>query len=341
MKNLNWIDKFIYIINILFSLLLLIGYGLRYFSPVHFPELASISLGLPVLLITNLFFVIYWLVKFKKQLLLSLIVLVIGYDVILSIFVIGNKPLNGKESFQVMSFNVRHFNIYEWMNKKDIPQKIRAFILSESPDIAVFQDFYEHDEFHMDDRYTHKFIKHKKGQKHNGLAIYSKYPFISTGSLAFPNTSNNIIYADILKQEDTLRIYNVHFESLKLKPDVNSIGSQDQKKLIGRMGSAFKKQVQQFQLLQESLQESPHPTIIAGDLNNTSYSYLYDKLIKEGFNDAFIERGSGYGKTFDFDFIPLRIDFILTDDKNVQVIDFKNHDVELSDHYPISADLSL
>ena len=107
------------------------------------------------------------------------------------------------------------------------------------------------------------------------------------------------------------------------------------------MGLAFKKQVQQFQLLQESLQESPHPTIIAGDLNNTSYSYLYDKLIKEGFTDAFIERGSGYGKTFDFDFIPLRIDFILTDDKNIQVIDFKNHDVELSDHYPISADLSL
>ena len=341
MKNLNWVDKVIYFLNIIFALLLLIGYGLRYFSPIHFPELASVGLGLPVLLLINSLFLIYWLLKLKKQILLSFIIIALGYDVITNMIVFGNRPKSGIESIQLMSFNVRHFNIFKWLDKENIPQKIEDFILAESPDIIGFQDFYENPDLNLDNYYKDKFIKHQKNQEHNGLAIYSKYPIANTGSLDFQHTTNNIIYADIVKDEDTIRFYNVHFESLKLKSDVNSFRSEDQKKLIGRIGAAFKKQIQQFHLLQESLADTPYPTVIAGDINNTSYSYLYDQLIMEGYKDAFIERGNGYGKTFDFDFIPLRIDVILTEKKLIQVVDFKNHDVKLSDHYPVSAFLAF
>jgi len=341
MKNLNWIDKVVYFFNILFGLFLLIGYALRYFSPIHFPEIASISLGLPVLFIINVAFLIYWLIKLKKQILLSLIILALGYDVITNMLVFGNKPKSGIESIQLMSFNVRHFNIFKWLDKENIPQKIEDFVLAESPDIIAFQDFYENPDFNLGNDYAYKFVKHQSNQKHNGLAIFSKFPLAKTGSLDFQNTTNNIIYADIVKDDDTIRLYNVHFESLKLKPDVNSIQSQDQKKLIGRIGAAFKKQIQQFHLLQKSLADAPYPTVIAGDLNNTSYSYLYDQLRKEGFTDTFIERGNGYGKTFDFDFIPLRIDVILTDKKLIQVVDFENYSVKLSDHYPVSAKIAF
>jgi endonuclease/exonuclease/phosphatase family metal-dependent hydrolase len=341
MKNLNWIDKVIYFFNIIFGLLLFIGYALRYFSPIHFPEIASIGLGLPVLLIINGAFLIYWLIKLKKQVLLSLIIIALGYDVITNMLVLGNRPKSGVESIELMSFNVRHFNIFKWLDKENISQKIEDFVLTESPDIIAFQDFYENADFNIDSDYSYKFVKHRKNQKHNGLAIYSKFPFAKTGSLDFQDTTNNIIYADIVKYDDTIRFYNVHFESLKLKPDVNSIQSQDQKKLIGRIGAAFKKQIQQFHLLQKSLTNVKYPVVIAGDLNNTSYSYLYDQLRKEGFADAFIERGNGYGKTFDFDFIPLRIDVILTDEKLIQVVDFENHSVKLSDHYPVSAKIAF
>lgn len=341
MKNLNWVDKIVYFFNIIFGVLLLFCYGLRYFSPIYFPELASISLGLPVLLIANAAFLLYWLVKLKKQILFSLLILTIGFDVITDMFVFGNQSKSGIESIQLMSFNVRHFNVFKWLEQDDIPQKIEDFVLAESPDVITFQDFYENPDFNLESVYAYKYVNHKKNQKHNGMAIYSKYPFAKTGSLDFKQTSNNIIFADIIKEEDTIRLYNVHFESLKLKPDVNSIKDQDQKKLIGRIGAAFKKQIEQFQLLQKSLADNPYPTVIAGDLNNTSYSYLYDQLRKEGFKDAFIERGNGYGKTFDFDFIPLRIDVILTDEKRIQVVDFKNYTTQLSDHYPVSAKLAF
>jgi len=339
MKNLSWIDKVVYFFNIIFGLLLLIGYVFRYFSPLDFPKIASISLVFPVLLFINALFVVYWLLKLKKQILLSLIILIAGFDVITNMIVLGNRPKKGIENLQLMSYNVRHFNIFNWLEKDNISQKIEEFILSESPDIIAFQDFYKNPDFNLGNDYSYKYVKHKKNQQHTGLAIYSKFPIVKTASLDFQSTSNNSIYVDIVKDEDTIRLYNVHFESLKLKSDFNSF--KDQKKLVSRIGVAFKKQIEQFQILQKSLVNNPYPAVIAGDLNNTSYSYLYDQLKNQGFKDAFVERGNGYGKTFYFDFIPLRIDFILTDEKYIQVVDFKNYDIKLSDHYPISAQIAF
>lgn len=341
MKKLSWPDKIIYFINIIFSILLLICYILPYFSPKHFPEIATISLTLPVLLIINVIFLFYWLFKLKIQLLLPAIVLILGFDLITNILVFGNQPKSGVESISLMSFNVRHFDIYDWLDKDQIPQQIQQFILEESPDIIAFQDFYENKDFQLNSLYPHRYVWQKSKQRYNGLAVFSKFPIVNTGSLNFPETSNNCIFADIVKEEDTIRLYNVHFESLKLKPDVNSIKSQDQKKLIGRVGAAFKKQVEQFQRLQKEIAKNNYKKIVAGDLNNTSYSYLYHQLRSENLKDAFIERGNGYGKTFDFDFIPLRIDVILVDDKLIQVTDFKNYNVKLSDHYPIKAHLAF
>ena len=56
--------------------------------------------------------------------------------------------------------------------------------------------------------------------------------------------------------------------------------------------------------------------------------------------DAFIQAGSGIGKTFDFNFMPLRIDFIMPDDQ-FQVNSFMNYTVKYSDHYPVMTSLKL
>ncbi|MBD09318.1 MAG: endonuclease, partial [Flavobacteriaceae bacterium] len=57
--------------------------------------------------------------------------------------------------------------------------------------------------------------------------------------------------------------------------------------------------------------------------------------------DTFEEAGNGFGKSFDIKFFPLRIDFILADER-FKVNGFKTYsDVNLSDHYPIKATLNL
>jgi endonuclease/exonuclease/phosphatase family metal-dependent hydrolase len=103
------------------------------------------------------------------------------------------------------------------------------------------------------------------------------------------------------------------------------------------MGDAFEKQEVQLNLFLAHEKSSPYTVIVAGDFNNSASSYVYRKAKGEKV-DAFAKAGSGTGKTFTFDFLPLRIDFILAD-PTWKVIQFKNYDIELSDHFPILARL--
>jgi endonuclease/exonuclease/phosphatase (EEP) superfamily protein YafD len=76
------------------------------------------------------------------------------------------------------------------------------------------------------------------------------------------------------------------------------------------------------------------------DMNNTPFSFVANKLLEHNLNDAFVESGQGLGKTFDFDFLPLRIDAIFYE-KNLENVNFNNYDLKLSDHYPIMAGFKL
>ena len=79
MKNLKLIGKLIYAINALVATMLLLSYVLPYVPPKTFSLLSVLSLGVPILIVANVLFFIYWLIKLKKQLILSLFVLIIGY----------------------------------------------------------------------------------------------------------------------------------------------------------------------------------------------------------------------------------------------------------------------
>jgi endonuclease/exonuclease/phosphatase family metal-dependent hydrolase len=83
-------------------------------------------------------------------------------------------------------------------------------------------------------------------------------------------------------------------------------------------------------------QQCDYKKIILGDFNNTAYSYIYKQFKNQGYKDAFEISGEGFGKTFDFKFFPLRIDFILVDE-NIELVDFSNFSHKYSDHYPIKA----
>ncbi|WAC03292.1 endonuclease/exonuclease/phosphatase family protein [Lacinutrix neustonica] len=79
--------------------------------------------------------------------------------------------------------------------------------------------------------------------------------------------------------------------------------------------------------------------IVCGDFNNTAFSYVYKK-IKGDLKDTFKVAGNGFGRTYNFKFFPMRIDFILVD-KAFSINGFKTYNVQYSDHYPVMATLSL
>ena len=149
----------------------------------------------------------------------------------------------------------------------------------------------------------------------------------------FPDTVNNAIYSDILYKNDTIRVYNVHLQSLRVRP--GSIKREAPLRLFKRLGKSFVKQQQQAEIFVSHYNATSYNKIVCGDLNNTQFSNVY-RTIKGDMQDSFREKGTGYGRTYNFKYFPVRIDFILAD-QEFEVRSHKNYDVKLSDHFPIMA----
>jgi endonuclease/exonuclease/phosphatase family metal-dependent hydrolase len=307
-------------------------------KPSIFSQFSIVSLFSPVIIIINILFLFFWIAKLKKQFLLSLIVLIIGMDSLRSFVNFSdNSKFMGDSKISIISYNVRLFNIYKWIKDDKITLKIRDFLQEKSPDIICLQE-YQNFEFELDD-YPYVYEKLRGNNLRYGQAIFSKHPIVSKGSVNFNSLSNNAIFADIKIQNDTVRIYNIHLQSFSFEKSNEMIEiNQNNVKVIDDISNTFIKQQQQVEMLVNSITKSPYKVIISGDLNNTAFSYVYKQLSND-FNDAFKQKGNGFGITFNYNYVPLRIDFILTQ-KLFKINKFQTFKLNLSDHEPIYSEIS-
>ena len=332
MKKLSLIDKLLVVVNSIVAAISLVAFLSYFISPNTIPLVSFIGLSIPFLLILNILFIIYWVIRLKKQFLISTIVLLIGIQYVTKLYSFSEQKVLLTGDIKIMSYNVRMFNLYNWIEKEGVDQSIFDFINSQKPDILCIQEF--NPKAKLGFNYPYKFIKRSEKNGQFGHAIFSKYKIINSESLNFSNSGNNTIFTDIVKNKDTFRVYNVHLESLKINPKNENFNQEISEKLRIRLENSFKKQANQSELIIQHQKQSNFKSIICGDFNNTAFSFVYKKL-KRNKNDAFEVAGQGFGKTYDFPF-PLRIDFILTD-KKMEVNNFKTYDVKYSDHYPIMA----
>lgn len=339
MKNLSILSKAVYLVNMLVAIVLLLAYTLPFLQPRAFAVLAVLSLSVPILILFNVLFFLFWLIRLKKQLLLSLTVLIIGQLVFGSLYKFSaSAKIESPNNIKVMNYNVRLFNLYDWIPEKNIDKKIVDFIKGEAPDILCIQDYRPNSKVDLS-FYKYQFEKVSGNKIHNGQVILSKFPIIHSGSLEFPNTANNAIFADVVKGKDTIRVYNIHLQSLKIDTDVEKLKKESTSRLFKQVENTFKRQQFQSEIFLLHKKECHYKMIICGDFNNTAYSYVY-RRIKGNLNDTFKEAGNGFGRTYDFKFFPVRIDYIFVD-SSFAINGFKSYNHHYSDHYPIMATLSL
>ncbi|APA00058.1 MULTISPECIES: endonuclease/exonuclease/phosphatase family protein [Flavobacterium] len=347
MKKLSWFNRGMFSLNILLIALTFIAYVLPFLSPKIFPLLSVLTLFMPLFFIFNTLFFLYWAIQFKKRMMLSGLVLLMGITFINKFYKFSNKeyPETDKD-FVVMSYNVRLFNLFKWQDKSDIPETILEFINDKNPDILCVQEYSNSAQVDLK-VYPHRAIFMEGKQIKTGQAIFSKFPIIEQGKISFPNSNNNVVYADIKKGKDIIRVYNMQLQSIKISPDVNEISEnidvinkQKSQMLFIRISKAFKQQQQQAEILKESIRECKYPLIICGDMNNSAFSYVY-RIIKGSLKDGFEEAGKGFGQTYRFKYYPARIDYIFAD-RIMKVKKFETFpEFDNSDHYPIMAKLSL
>ena len=342
MRRLSRFDKIIYFLNLVAIVLLLVACFVPIVQSESLSFLSFLGLGIPALVLVNILFVLYWALRRKKKWYGSLLILLIAYLSLDPFYKWNSTEQSSIDELKVMSYNVRSFNKYEELPSETVLEDIMAFVKKENPDIICFQEpyyGYNFDSSNEFNKYPHRFMEYIHLEGKGFLAILSKYRILETGFLNLPRTDSNAAFADVQYKNDTIRIYNVHLESLGITPGQGVLRKEPTDKLFKQISHAFYKQMEQAKVIGRHIESAPYKSILCGDFNNGQYSNTY-RTIRGNLQDTFLEAGSGYGRSYDFHGLPFRIDFIFADE-SFEVKTHVNYNVEYSDHFPVMASFEL
>ena len=183
----------------------------------------------------------------------------------------------------------------------------------------------------------------------SGLVIFSKFKAANKGKLKFPGSRTFGIYTDLIIDNDTIRVFNIHLASIRLqKSDIGFVLNpdfNDQKGFTKRSTSIYTKLTDAFVLRElqmknviSEINRCPYPIILCGDFNDTPSSYVYTSLNKH-LTDTFIMKGNKLSRTYAGNIPYLRIDYIFTS-KHFKVNYFERVKKNYSDHFPLISIIS-
>lgn len=180
----------------------------------------------------------------------------------------------------------------------------------------------------------------------HGVFIFSKIPFTKTDTLNILNNikHENLASATIQFNGRPLKFNTAHLASFGLYTDTAADDKSiyeltyERKRSIQHLLRSTEVQHQyQAQKIRSYLDKDSGAQIYCGDLNTMPASYNYRK-IKNGWQDAYLQKGFGIGNTF-YQILPtLRIDVMLLSNQ-LQVQQCKVIRRKLSDHYAVIADV--
>jgi endonuclease/exonuclease/phosphatase family metal-dependent hydrolase len=360
--------RFFIICNVGLCLFFIMACLAPYLNPQKWWFISFLGIGFPFLLIGVLVFMIWWLFVKRKFALISFVALLIGIKSI-SVFFAFHLPHHFKQdkpggSIRIASWNVARFIEMKRNNNKGSQTRLKMLemIREQDADIFCMQEF-----FHSVDsswypnleyisttfNYPYYYYSHDNdGDKHFiGNVIFSRYPILDSGMIRFPRPTlpESLMHADIKINDDTIRVYTTHLQSLQFKKSdyekIDRIKDADEgivsnsKTIFSKLRTGVTYRKVQTDIVRQVLDDSPYPYIFCGDLNDVPNSYTYF-TIKGDLQDAFLQKGFGVGRTFSALSPTLRIDYIFAD-RNFAINQFNRVIRNYSDHYLIVSDVSL
>ena len=268
-----------------------------------------------------------------------------------------------KTSLKVLSYNVRVFNLYQYLKspeKKVQSDAMVQWLTKQKVDVIAIQEYYENEKsqvFNLTERmkkngFVYAHIVARRQVKEGvlmGLATFSKYPIIHKKEILFENNkSNKAAHVVIKKGGDEFNVFNCHLESMNI--DAEKVFETDahydevkreKVRLLKKLKRGFVSRAVQAEVVRDQALKQKNNTIICGDFNDIPYSYTYT-CFKSTYENAFEKAGVGLGFSYNHSSLFfLRIDHQFFS-KDLHIRSFNTmRDVNYSDHFPIVAEYQV
>ena len=271
-------------------------------------------------------------------------------------------------SVALLSANVRIFNVYAQLRDPDFASSKGSIRwLAASPaDVLCLQEYYnepggskENGNVFRTEEYLgrgsgrHAFVSSSLTNgigAEFGMAIFSRFAIVRRGTIPFGRLSqNHAMWADLVRpaartgrgHPDTIRVFNVHLQSMSMADADIATATESRAglrakapNLLRRFRNGAVARGTQVDTVLARVARSPYPVLLAGDLNDLPYSYVYDQLA-DHLQNAWATVGLGIGATYNGRLPGLRIDQQFAGPQ-WQVLGCRVHsEIKWSDHFPL------
>ena len=268
---------------------------------------------------------------------------------------ISSVDINSKNVIKVLTYNVMAFDYQDHTTVK--PNDIIQYIANSDADIVCLQEYMTGTQPNFltrekVERSLNMYPYHAtiplitKNRYSLGLAIYSKYPILSSRKILYNSTFNGSAIHELDVKGKKMYVVNNHLESFKLTMEDRTrytdffkkmnLESFDELKDVvqKKISTAFQIRAEQAEIVAEEIAKlNGDYILVCGDFNDTPVSYAY-RVVKGSMVDAFAQSGTGPGITYNQSYYWLRIDHILHS-PNMKAYYAKIDNFAKSDHFPM------
>lgn len=350
----NTFKFFFLIINIIVGSGFLICAYSPMISPVQHPVWACAGLFIPIFIILNLCFIVFWAFAKWKMMIVPIAFFLLGWNSLMSYSPINfSSESSGGETLEILTYNVMQ------MQRKKVADGSRVnpildYIKDSRADIVCLQEYpFNNIKIKNSLMEIYPYMRMCKVSNSNVVVCYSKYPVKFIEEIKVESKFNGSAAFKVQYKDKEIPLIINHLESNKLdahdkevytdmlkSPDENKV-KRGGKHLLKKLAEAMSIRGPQADVISEYIDEKYSPyMIVCGDFNDTPVSYVHNK-IGERLQDAYREAGNGPGITYNRNFLYFRIDHIMVGDA-YRVLDCRVDDsIDASDHYPLKCRLEI